>query len=238
MQDAYVGDIGDYGKYGLLRVVENARLSVSINWYYVKLSRFGKQDDGKYVNYLFSPSYYRKFDPVLFDVLHQIVTQNNRTIDAIERSCILNATYFQEPVIANRTIWHENALKMTKGKDVIFLDPDNGLETENMFLTGKATEKHVKWNEIKSYYDRGQTVVMYQHRPKIETKEKCVNRLVDFGKSFLNAGKIFILEFPKFTNRYYVFYTQPKHQNTIEEVCKWMATHWNGMCESVGVCST
>ena len=33
MQDAYVGDIGDYGKYGLLRAVTASGLRLSVNWY-------------------------------------------------------------------------------------------------------------------------------------------------------------------------------------------------------------
>ena len=35
MQDNYVGDIGDYGKYGLLRNVTAAGLRLAVNWYRV-----------------------------------------------------------------------------------------------------------------------------------------------------------------------------------------------------------
>lgn len=75
MQDNYVGDIGDYGKYGLLREVCAERLSLSVNWYRVVPKVIG----------------------------------------------------------ADRTAWHLQALEQTKGTDVVFLDPDNGLETFNMF---------------------------------------------------------------------------------------------------------
>ena len=48
MQDNYVGDIGDYGKYGLLRNVTAAGLRLAVNWYRVIPTRPGKQEDGKY----------------------------------------------------------------------------------------------------------------------------------------------------------------------------------------------
>lgn len=51
MQDNYIGDIGDYGKYGLLREIYAADMSLSVNWYRVVPTKIGKQDDGKYINY-------------------------------------------------------------------------------------------------------------------------------------------------------------------------------------------
>ena len=41
MQDNYVGDIGDYGKYGLLRNVTAAGLRLAVNWYRVVPTRPG-----------------------------------------------------------------------------------------------------------------------------------------------------------------------------------------------------
>ena len=49
MQDRYAGDIGDFGKFGLLRALSAAGLSIGVNWYRTippesELAR----DDGKY----------------------------------------------------------------------------------------------------------------------------------------------------------------------------------------------
>ena len=33
MQDRYAGDIGDFGKFGLLRALSSAGLSIGVNWY-------------------------------------------------------------------------------------------------------------------------------------------------------------------------------------------------------------
>ena len=66
MQDAYVGDIGDYGKYGLLRMISSTSLYLAINWYKVNPSRANKQEDGKYISYLSQPEKYRYYDSELF----------------------------------------------------------------------------------------------------------------------------------------------------------------------------
>ena len=36
MKNQYVGDIGDYGKYGLLRFLSNRGIKIGINWYLTK----------------------------------------------------------------------------------------------------------------------------------------------------------------------------------------------------------
>ncbi|MDD4689326.1 MAG: hypothetical protein PHE51_06230 [Eubacteriales bacterium] len=62
MQDLYVGDIGDYGKYGLLREFNIYNLTLAVNWYKVVPKKLGIQDDGKYTNYLLKSDLYRHYD--------------------------------------------------------------------------------------------------------------------------------------------------------------------------------
>lgn len=49
MKNQYVGDIGDYGKYSLLRDFAEAGVKVGINWY---LTEDDGSNDGKFVDYL------------------------------------------------------------------------------------------------------------------------------------------------------------------------------------------
>ena len=110
MQDNYVGDIGDYGKYGLLRNVTAAGLQLAVNWYRVVLppsneqddgeciscSKKPKQKDGKYTSYLEHPEKYRHYDPELFDCLAGIVHGQKRRLEEIETSGVLSATFFSD----------------------------------------------------------------------------------------------------------------------------------------------
>ena len=141
MQDNYVGDIGDYGKYGLLRNVTVAGLRLAVNWYRVIPTRQGKQEDGKYISYLDKPEIYRHYDPELFDCLADIVHRQKRSIEEIEASGILTADFFSDALIrASRSRWHQEAMRTTTGVDVVFLDPDNGLETARMHQRRSAKE--------------------------------------------------------------------------------------------------
>ena len=121
MQDCYVGDIGDYGKYGLLREVSKAGLSLSVNWYRVNPVKRGKQDDGKYISFLHNSSLYRGYDPALFDSLQKIViNEHNRKIERVEEENLFSAVYFSEELSQPRENWHSRALDRTKNSKIVF----------------------------------------------------------------------------------------------------------------------
>ncbi|MDD6263377.1 MAG: hypothetical protein PUA83_09895 [Clostridiales bacterium] len=134
MQDNYIGDIGDYGKYGLLREVCAEEITLSVNWYRVVPGKVGNQDDGKYISYLSQPYLYREYAFDLFDSLKKIVMQEkDRRIERIEQENLFPAVYFSKPLGADRKVWHLQALEQTQNTKAVFLDPDNGLETARMY---------------------------------------------------------------------------------------------------------
>jgi len=236
MQDNYIGDIGDYGKYGLLREVCAADISLAVNWYRVVPTKLGKHDDGKYTSYLSDSLVYREYDPALFDSLHKIVMQDQeRRIERIEQENLFPAFYFSEPLGADRKSWHNHALIKTKNAKVVFLDPDNGLETARMYQTGSATVKHVKWAELNDYYKRGQNVILYQHRPQMTTKEKCIENVMYFQKNYLMADYVKLLEFPKYTNRFYFMFLHGNDKVTFDSICYSMVKKWskNDFCHEI-----
>ncbi len=49
MQNRYTGDIGDFGKLGLLRALRASGLSIGVNWYLVPDE--GHNNDGKHTKY-------------------------------------------------------------------------------------------------------------------------------------------------------------------------------------------
>ena len=237
MQDNYVGDIGDYGKYGLLRNVTAAGLRLAVNWYRVVPTRPGKQEDGKYTSYLDKPEVYRQYDPELFDCLAGMVHQQKRNIEEVENSGLFAAYFFSDALtLANRAKWHQEALRSTAGADVVFLDPDNGLESARMHQHRSAKEKHTTWQEIKDYYDRGQSVILYQHRPQMTKKEVCIQGVLDFQNTFLHADHILLLEYPRYTNRYYFMFAHQNHIPALECVHRTVAQTWKGLCNAIDIC--
>ena len=55
MQNRYVGDVGDFGKFGMLRCMENSGLSIGVNWYLVEDENHN--NDGKHIGYVKDDKY-------------------------------------------------------------------------------------------------------------------------------------------------------------------------------------
>ena len=72
MQDRFVGDIGDFGKYGLLRALTGIypeakpSLSLGVVWY-LNVKEPDSRGDGQRLRYLDNPDHFRDCDPELFD---------------------------------------------------------------------------------------------------------------------------------------------------------------------------
>ena len=136
MQDRFVGDVGDFGKYGLLRALTGIhphaepRLSLGVVWY-VPSGPVGSLTDGKHTDYLQKPDVYRGCDPDLFDRLGKI-TSAERKLGTVQESDVLGntTTFFGDPIPPDRTHreqWIARALHTVETNDIVFLDPDNGL---------------------------------------------------------------------------------------------------------------
>jgi hypothetical protein len=171
MQDRFVGDIGDYGKYGLLRHlcglregVEGPALSLGVVWY------FNPSDGGPgggLLDYLMNPERYRPCDPILFHTLFWIAVSNRRSVARVGDSEILpRATrFFDEhvpPDGENRKGWLNRALAETRHCSLAFLDPDNGL-ANNSHSDDRPSRKHVYLDEVTRFASQTRSVVVYHH---------------------------------------------------------------------------
>ena len=59
--------------------------------------------------------------------------------------------------------WNRAALEQTANCELIFLDPDNGLETDNVKSHSVRGPKYAFYTELEPYLSRGQSLVIYQH---------------------------------------------------------------------------
>lgn len=134
MQNRYVGDIGDFGKLGMLRAISETGLSIGVNWYLTPNE--DHNGDGRNVRYLLNENY-RACDESLWRVLGHIVNSGQRQVSALERADILKAVYYSKELDfkhkskSERAVcleqWHAAALACIGGCDIVFADPDNGL---------------------------------------------------------------------------------------------------------------
>ena len=230
MQNRYTGDIGDYSKLGLLRALRSAGLSVGLNWYLTPDETHN--DDGRHTNYLHQDEW-RACDPGLWLALKAIVTSGEREVRNMETDDILKATFFSDCLdfrgltkpdrITRRTEWFTRSLEAMADKDVVCVDPDNGLVVPS--AKGRPKEnKYVLPEELASYYAQGSTVVCYQH--KARRKDPFYARQFDelLGSGAFPDASGLALKFEKVSQRYYLLIIQPKHLDTVEKSIRYMLT--------------
>ena len=230
MQDRYTGDIGDFGKLGLLRALQSRDLTIGVNWYLTPDE--DHNDDGMYTKYLKDESY-RKYDESLWLDLKQIVDENQRKVSALQKDRILQAVFYDKTLdfagkkkaerIWIREEWHRQALDQLSELDVVFVDPDNGLVVPS--AEGRPKEnKYVMPDELLDYYRKGSSVIYYQHKARRQDQfyadqhEKLIKSPGLEGASGLG------LKFKKTSQRYYFFILQPRHQEMIEKITKEMVS--------------
>lgn len=240
MQNRYVGDIGDFGKYGLLRsILSPPSLRLGVNWYLTPDEV--DNSDGTIISYLLdSKKNHKRFkecDPELFDKLQEIVkpkrvndkviSQGKRKIKKIETEKILPVeTVFYDDelnLVKNRDEWVKNGFTKLRNCDVIFFDPDNGFPVYNNKKGKYNIEKHHKkspkyiyHDEIVEYYKRGQSLIIYQHRD-MKDENEYLNRFrrIKQKRYIPEAQEIFHLKFHRYRVRDYAFVLTPSHKNTI-----------------------
>lgn len=148
MQNKYVGDVGDFGKYGMLRYLfQVSCLKRGVNWCLVQ--REEQNNDGKHIDYLnLCPKHphpklqdeFIKCDEQLYKIMQLLVAGNKRSITEIENLQILGEkTIFYSGKLGSidRKAWHQNGLIALKKADIVFFDPDNGLEVKTYPKTRK-----------------------------------------------------------------------------------------------------
>lgn len=198
MQDRYAGDVGDFAKYGLLRQLvkpsaSGEELRLAVLWYLVDDE--DNNSDGKHVSYL-RDERLRACDPALHDALKLMIQSNNRNVATLERSGVLpgSTVFFSAGLpsvyrrrqtdlsaIDARRQWFTSALEAIQGADLVFLDPDNGLEVASVPLSSAKASKHVYFDEITAIAERGQSVLIYHHHNRSAPAEvqtaRALNRL-------------------------------------------------------------
>ena len=173
MQDRYVGDIGDYVKYGLLRAIRGTR-RLGVAWYLHPDA--GPAGDGKHTAYLQHPDEWRHLDSELFDALKEVV-HDRRSVAAIQESRILGDAVFAldrldvaEVKLHDRERWRSRWFRRVRrqltGCDLVFADPDNGLAPDARFKpTEVVNAKRIPLSEAMALA-QGRTAVIYHHNTR------------------------------------------------------------------------
>lgn len=179
MRHNFVNDIGDYAKYALLRALctnGQATIRLGVIWYLT--DHTVQNGDGRKRAHL-SEDGWESLDPKLLKSMRLIegtlASQDELNVALIETSGILppDTAYFSEAIprversvhqrVSARSEWFSSAQKAVARCNLIFLDPDNGLEVRSAPITSPLASKYATVSEIASLLESGAGVVLYQH---------------------------------------------------------------------------
>jgi hypothetical protein len=225
MQNRYVGDVGDFAKYALLRqLMTGHELRLGVVWYLFDDETHNA--DGRHVSYLKDPAF-RTLDPQLHSILGGLIAAENRSVEAIAKSRILpNKTiFFDKPIFRSsnlslsrqlrerqRAAWLRKAFRVTANCDHIFFDPDNGLETASVARHSPKGGKYVFWDELIPFWERGQSLIIYHHLNRTASVEAQTESLqAKFASKFSDASMIRHFLFRRGSCRHFWLVAQEKH---------------------------
>jgi hypothetical protein len=253
MRHIYVGDVGDFGKYGLLRALCGTTYRLGVVWYLTEAQEHN--NDGKHDGYLKWSSaknraFFRDCDPPLYDELKLIRQKPQLDLSLIEKSSIFDANtafhtapvpHFEGRVESKgaagrrwevRRSWHADALAAVSGTAVVFLDPDNGIIFDTPSEGTRPSHKHAYFFELRDYIDRGQTVIAYHHLGRQKGGhdlliQTCLTKLKEAGCNLWGV------HYNRGTGRAFFVFPAKEHRKVLLERSSGFARTWSNHARMV-----
>ena len=247
MQNRYVGDVGDFGKHGLLRFLSGMtdpeglepRLRVGLIWYMHHDEMHGVDKkkingDGRHISYLDltrqNMKLYGNCDPELWSKLGHLVGQDRRCVHCAEEARLLpeDTKFYDAPLTyiprmlpeqkaAIRECWVKNALLETREADLVCVDPDNGIAPKSKMYDPAKGAKFVYMPDLKAIWERKQSLVVYQHIDHSEPASAQVERVVATLRDGLENAEPIPLVFHRGSARVFYVIPRPDHKEIIDE---------------------
>jgi hypothetical protein len=224
MQNRYVADIGDYGKYGLLKYICDSKLKLGIHW--CLHPDENHNDDGKYISYLDKPEEYEIYDNELYSQLQKIIKDwksskcdsKNRAVNLIENKILnkYNISFYSKELNNKllRDKYLNDSKEALKKAEIIFFDPDTGFEVKSVTKMDKKAYKYVFFEELKKFNENGQSLIVYQHK---DHSSDCYEKKMDELSKYFSSENIFYLSFLGTGKRAYFFITHNNHYSEIKK---------------------
>jgi hypothetical protein len=227
MKNQYFGDINDYRKYGLLRAISRVSdFRTLVAW---MLTPDDGSTDGKFTKYLTEPEKWSKHDPDLYSHLSKILnTHSDRKVEHIENTGLLENTEYYSYIVPDnakdRDVWFSNLLSKAKITDLVFLDPDNGIEIKSKPYGRKNSSKFLFWREVSALWGAGNSLLIYQHFIR-ENRISFIQRMLETLKD--NTDQSFVEAFST-PHVAFLLALQPEHQHIHKAVVESVQKNWSG----------
>lgn len=236
MKHQYFGDVNDYRKYGLLRALQSSGdLALSVAW---MATPDDGSTDGNLRRYLEDESHWAAHDPELYHFLRTMLSGSRRPdLSMIEGSEILpRAHYYSATVqddIPGRRVWSTGLLEAARDADLVFLDPDNGLEIASKPMGCKGSSKYLAWAEVDALAAAGKSLVIYQHFTR-EPRDEFICRIGSLVRQHSNAA---FLEAFRTPHVLFLVAGQRWHEQVLTNALSHVERNWAGQLDAVGLSS-
>ena len=164
MQDRWVAEVGDFGKLGLLRRIcgcdgrfDGGR-SLAVLWY--RTADETAETPAARPAWLDAPESFRPCDPLLFDILDEIVASGLREVHSIEIAELLGDVAFHSDLwsfdgmssqqirdVERRRLFL-GALKVVGERRVVYADADDGLMPDGVVPNASDATRWIGWDEM------------------------------------------------------------------------------------------
>ncbi|TKJ28979.1 MAG: hypothetical protein CEE40_09885 [Chloroflexi bacterium B3_Chlor] len=225
MKNQYFGDINDYRKYGLLRLFSGyGEITTAACW---MLTPDDGRTDGSFTDYLHQPEKWRRYDRELYDHLRDLVlVQNLRDVRGVETVAILSSCRFAPGLLPNdaegRAAYFDTFAGVTEGCDLIFFDPDNGIQVKSKPYGRKDSSKYLYWHEIRDSFSAGHSLLIYQHFPRVK-REPFIDTLARELAENTGAQEVYSFRTPRVL---FLLAPQDRHREFFRECSEKVEAAW------------
>jgi len=106
-----------------------------------------------------------------------------------------------------RMQWQATMQSKAKEADLVFFDPDNGIEVKSKPAGRKDSSKYLLWKELTEVWRNGSSILVYQHLSRVK-REVLASRLVDELSRRTGASNVKVFCSP---NVLFLFAAQDHH---------------------------
>ena len=182
--------------------------------------------DGRFIGYLSKPEW-RSYEPDIFDFLHNAVLKEKvRKLSLIEKSGLLtNVSFFSNVLqgkITDRRTFFTALQKEAKKADLVFLDPDNGIEVPSVKTGKKNSDRYIYWDEIEKLFYLGKSLLVYQHFGRQE-RNAFIQEMVLQVKKRLKTSEVITL---RTKNSFYLLIPHQKHLSKLKQGLSAISKLW------------
>ena len=226
MKNQYFGDINDYRKYGLIRaILRSGDFRLLVAW---MLTPDDGSTDGKFTEYLYKPTNWQNYDPELYEGLHSLMKSGTgRKVELIEKSNLLPGVNYYPNIVpdtaSERIQWTQNLTDNAEQSDLVFLDPDNGIEVKSKPYGRRQSSKYLYWREVSRLWSMGKSLLIYQHFRR-EKRSQFIQRMRNELRQHTKRSCV-----EAFSTSHVVFFLalQPQHKRNHPIIVKEVQRNWD-----------